>query len=102
MLFRSLLDASVGSTAFLIRQLIGSRAIRVNVPLQEDYGIDDPEVMGRLDSLAVQFMNSGSSAIRQPDGTNANLKNWLDKYWYDVPNHSPVATTPGDEHHVPV
>jgi hypothetical protein len=96
----ALLDASVGSTAFLLRQLLGSRAVRVNIEMP-DYEMDDPSVVDRLNALAEEFMTNGTGAIPQPDGTKVNLTSWLDRYWYDEPAPGLAAAVPGDEHHVP-
>jgi uncharacterized protein len=99
---QTLLDASVGSTAFLLRQFLGSRAVRVNVRMTKDYDIDDPEAIDRLDAAALDFVNNGIAAVEQPDKTTVDLKKWLDSYWYgDPPMRGPVAALAGDEHHVP-
>jgi len=78
----ALLDASVGSTAFLLRQLLGKRAIRVSIPLTSDYEMDDPTVMDQLDAQAKSFATSGLSQIAQPDGTFEDLQSWLSANWY--------------------
>jgi hypothetical protein len=79
---KTLFDASVGSTAYLLRQLLGARAIRVSPPLADDYDMDDPDVVDGLNSLAINFVQSGIGAVQQPDGTQENLHNWLSRYWY--------------------
>ena len=78
----ALLDASVGSTAFLLRQILGERMIRVSPSLVANYAMDDPEAVDGLNSLANSFFENQLGAIKQPDGTNANLAEWLKKYWY--------------------
>lgn len=78
----ALMDTSVGSTSFLLRQVLGERAIRVSVPLKADYDMDDPTVVDSLNGQALEFARNGLSVIRQPDGTNANLHDWLNKHWY--------------------
>ena len=78
----ALMDASVGSTAFLLRQLLGSRGVRVSVPLTDDYEMDDPGAVDGLNQLAIDFVKTGLSAIRQPDGTEVNLQAWLNQNWY--------------------
>jgi patatin-like phospholipase/acyl hydrolase len=78
----ALLDTSVGSTAFLTRQILGKKAIRVNAPLALDYEIDDPQVVPRLDGDAINFATNSLDSIRQPDGTQENLHAWLQQYWF--------------------
>lgn len=78
----ALMDTSVGSTAFLLRQFLGARAIRVSIPLSEDYEMDDPDVVERLNDQALQFADSGLNNISQPDGTTENMQNWLDQNWF--------------------
>jgi hypothetical protein len=79
---KALFDASVGSTAYLLRQLLGAHAIRVSPPLTQDYEMDDPDVVDGLNSLAVQFASTSLGAVQQPDGTKADLHDWLNRYWY--------------------
>jgi patatin-like phospholipase/acyl hydrolase len=79
----ALMDISVGSTAFLLRQLLGRRAVRVSMPLEEDYTMDDAGMVDRLDNLAVDFAERGLGAIPQPDHTTENLRDWLKDYWFD-------------------
>lgn len=78
----SLMDTSVGCTAFLLRQFLGSRAVRVSIPLNEDYEMDDPDVVDRLNDQAIQFANTGLDKIAQPDHTTENLQGWLEKNWF--------------------
>jgi hypothetical protein len=59
----ALMDTSVGSTAFLLRQVLGTRAVRVSVPLDEDYEMCDPAAVDRLNGLAVQFAQNGLTAV---------------------------------------
>ena len=75
------LDA-LGSTAFLLRQVLGRRAVRVSVPLAADYELDDPGAVDRLDAAAAAFAGNSLGAVRQPDGTDEDLRAWLDRYWY--------------------
>lgn len=82
-LVRTLLDVSVGSAAFLLRQLLGSRAFRLDLPLVADYDIDDPSVMGRLDEEAGAVAAGGLAALAQPDGDPADLTAWLAENWFD-------------------
>lgn len=77
-----LLDASVGSTAFLLRQLLGKRGVRVNIPLTEDYALDDPDAVDRLNEAATGFANTSLGAVRQPDNTTVDLRAWLSQYWF--------------------
>ncbi len=78
----ALMDGSVGSTSFLLRQILGRRAVRVSVPLQADYEMDDPTVVDGLNARALQFARSELSAIKQPDGTTVDLRDWLREYWF--------------------
>jgi hypothetical protein len=78
----ALLDASVGSTAFLLRQVLGDRALRVSPPLAADYAMDDPKAVPGLNDLANTFYDKDRTSIRQPDFTPANLDEWLNKYWF--------------------
>lgn len=78
----TLMDASVGSTAFLLRQFLGKRAVRVSIPLKADYEMDDPSVLADLDSQAIDFTKIGISKVSQPDGTNVDLNAWLEEFWY--------------------
>jgi patatin-like phospholipase/acyl hydrolase len=79
----SLLDTSVGSTAFLLRQVLGARAFRASVPLAADYEMDDPTAVDRLNDQAVQFAETGLSAVAQPDGIREDLRDWLTRLWFD-------------------
>lgn len=79
----ALMDTSVGSTAFLLRQLLGKRAIRVNVPLSDDYDMDDPTVMDRLDAQARDFAANSLGTVRQTDETVEDLHQWLKTNWID-------------------
>ena len=81
-LVAALLDASVGSTSYLLRQVLGVRAIRVSSPLPADYGMDDPDAVDGLDALTRAFADTGLGSIQQPDGTSADLRAWLNEHWY--------------------
>jgi patatin-like phospholipase/acyl hydrolase len=81
-LVAALLDASVGSTAFLLRQVLGRRAARVSPVLEADYAIDDPEAVDTLDALARDFVANKLGAVRQPDDTVLDLAQWLETNWY--------------------
>jgi patatin-like phospholipase/acyl hydrolase len=78
----ALLDASVGSTAFLLRQVLGARAARLSPPLAADYAMDDPAAVDGLNDLALEFVRAGLGAVQQPDGTLVDLPDWLEEYWY--------------------
>lgn len=82
----TLMDASVGSSAFLTRQFLGERAFRLNVALQSDYEMDDPSVMDQLDRLAGQLADGGFDGIRQLDGSVVNLTDWLKEFWFPPAN----------------
>jgi len=78
----ALLDASVGSAAFLLRQVLGRRVARVSPPLPADYAMDDPDAVDGLNGLAIDFVRAGLGAVQQPDGTVVNLPDWLEEHWY--------------------
>lgn len=81
-LISALLDTSVGSTAFLLRQLLGTRAVRVSVPLSQDYAIDDPSVVDQLNEVAIEFATNQLGSVQQPDGSSVNLPAWLQQFWF--------------------
>jgi patatin-like phospholipase/acyl hydrolase len=81
-LVAALLDVSVGSTAFLLRQVLGQRAARVSPVLEADYAIDDPEAVDTLDALANDFVANRLGAVRQPDDSVLDLRQWLQTNWY--------------------
>jgi hypothetical protein len=76
------MDASVGSTAFLLRQLLGERTVRVSPELAADYDMDDPTAVDRLDGVAATFFANSMSAIPQTDGTRVDLARWLESNWF--------------------
>jgi uncharacterized protein len=78
----ALLDASVGSTAFLLRQVLGRRVARVSPPLPSDYAMDAPDAVDGLNGLALDFVRAGLGAVQQPDGTLVDLPDWLEEFWY--------------------
>jgi patatin-like phospholipase/acyl hydrolase len=75
---RALMDTSVGSTAFLLRQVLGTRAVRASVHLTEEYEMDDPGAVDRLNAAALAF---DLTAVEQPDKTLVNLETWLTEFW---------------------
>jgi hypothetical protein len=77
---QALLDTSVGSTAFLLRQILGERSVRVSVPLTQDYKLDDPGAVGWLNNAADTF---DLTKVRQPDDSKpVNLDSWLQDNWF--------------------
>lgn len=80
----ALMDGSVGSTAFLLRQVLGRRALRISVPLTQDYEMDDPGAVDWLNDAAVTFAANDLGAVQQPDGTTENVGDWLENYWFDT------------------
>ncbi|HUR54552.1 MAG TPA: patatin-like phospholipase family protein [Gemmataceae bacterium] len=80
------LDASVGSTAFLMRQLFGRHVIRVSVPLtgKDGFEMDDPHCVDRLivrtDHYYTEVVQKSRQVI-QPDGTTEDLIAWLRANW---------------------
>lgn len=77
----TLLDANVGSAAFLLRQFLGERALRISVPLNSDYGIDDPDVVDRLVRETERFAGNRLDEVHQPDHTTVDVLKWLDQFW---------------------
>src|SRR5262249_14124011 len=80
----ALMDGSVGSTAVLLRQVLGRRALRISVPLTQDYEMDDPGAVDWLNDAAVTFAANDLGAVQQPDGTTENVGDWLENYWFDT------------------
>jgi len=77
---RALMDTAVGSTAFLLRQILGTRAVRVSIPLADEYEMDDPDAVDRLNAAALSF---DFSTVQQPDaGPPVNLDDWLTEFWF--------------------
>ena len=79
---RALMDTSVGSTSFLLRQLLGERAVRISINLEQDYEMDDPSAIDRLNASAIQFVETKIGAVPQPDHVPVNVIEWLQKNWY--------------------
>lgn len=82
-LISALMDVSVGSSAFLLRQILGVKALRLNMKLEENYELDDPDVVPRLSDRAQAFVAGGLKAIDQPDGTKEDVDDWLNRCWFD-------------------
>jgi patatin-like phospholipase/acyl hydrolase len=78
----ALMDTSVGSTAYLLRQILGQKAVRVSVPLATDYEMDDPGVVDGLNAAAQSFCQNGLQQVVQPDESIVNVLDWLSKYWF--------------------
>jgi hypothetical protein len=77
------LDASVGSTAFLMRQLFGNDALRVSVPIKpsEGFEMDDPSAVDRLLAKTDEYYDTKRGRVTQPDGTTEDLSVWLKTHW---------------------
>ena len=72
-----------GSTSFLLGQLLGRKVIRVSPKLDEDYGIDDPAAVDRLNAAAVAFIDKALGTGQAEGESTARLPEWLDKHWFD-------------------
>jgi len=83
---QALMDGSVGSTAFLLRQILGRRVVRVSPELPSDYEMDDPTKVDDLNSLAGDFYQNQIGRIPQPHGPPEDLTDWLETYWYPPMN----------------
>jgi len=73
------LDTSVGSTAFLLRQDMHDRFLRLNLEIR-DYDIDDPNAVPRLCDDVNNHYNR-TKLFRQTDGVEVDALKWLQKYW---------------------
>lgn len=83
-LISGLLDTAVGSAAFLMRQFLGKKSIRVNMPLNNDYSLDDADAVPGLARDTESYMAKlDGLEFGQPDGTKVKLEEWLDQYWYN-------------------
>jgi len=77
----SLLDVSVGSTNFYLRQLFGDRVIRATPELEFDYAIDDAGVVDRLIKVADDYCQLHLQSTVQQEGTEPLLLNWVKTHW---------------------
>lgn len=80
-IIKVLLDASVGSTAFYLRQGFRDDVIRVTPQLSADYGIDDAAAVPGLIRMVDDDFPRLLQAAPQPDGTSPSLLDWLKKNW---------------------
>jgi uncharacterized protein len=73
------LDTSVGSTAFLLRQEMGERYLRLSYDMR-DYKIDNAaEIPPLLDEVNTRY--GQSKMFGQTDGTSVDVGVWLGKWW---------------------
>jgi patatin-like phospholipase/acyl hydrolase len=79
----ALLDTSVGSTAFLLRQLLGKKIVRVTPQIDQDYKLDDAGAVDWLNTRASDYYTNELNATVQPDGSKVDLRQWLGQYWLD-------------------
>jgi patatin-like phospholipase/acyl hydrolase len=73
------LDTSVGSTAFLLRQDMGNRFLRLNL-MVPDYELDDPTAILGLRDEVDKFYNA-TKTFSQTDGTDVDALEWLRQNW---------------------
>src|SRR5262249_33524752 len=73
------LDTSVGSTAFLLRQEMGDRYLRLSFPMK-DYAMDDPSAIPRLrDFLNTEY--DRNKIFEQTDRAKVDVLAWLRQWW---------------------
>ncbi len=77
----ALFDASVGSTAYYLRQEYGDDVLRATPELQLDYGIDDADAVEGLIELVNSYCQTQWHAALQPDGSRPSLLDWLKANW---------------------
>lgn len=76
-----LFDASVGSTAFYLRQEYGDQVIRATPQLKADYEIDDAGAVPGLIRMVDDDVPRLLKAAPQTDGTAPSLLDWLKTNW---------------------
>ena len=81
----TLMDASVGSTAFLLSQVLANKVIRISPRLKADYEMDDPTAVDRLNEEAVAYVTRALGTGEAAGESSARLPDWLDRYWFDNP-----------------
>lgn len=79
----ALMDASVGSSAFLLRQFLGRKVVRVTPRLTLEYALDDPDIVSELDVQTTAYHANELNATVQPDGSQVDLRQWLAEFWLD-------------------
>jgi uncharacterized protein len=79
----TLMDASVGSTAFLLSQVLAQKAIRVSPKLEADYAMDDPTAVDRLNAEAIAFVDKALKTGQAEGEQPARLSAWLAQNWFD-------------------
>jgi uncharacterized protein len=77
----ALMDASVGSTAFYLRQGYGDDVIRATPQLAADYGIDDATAVPGLIQMVDDDFPRLLASAPQTDGTAPSLIDWLKTHW---------------------
>jgi len=78
----ALLDTSVGSTDFLLKQLLGPRILRLSPTLEKDYAIDDPQVVDGLNGLTNEFCDERLGLAQPARPLKRDLKQWLEEHWF--------------------
>jgi patatin-like phospholipase/acyl hydrolase len=73
------LDTSVGSTAFLLRQEMGDRYLRLSFEMK-DYAMDDPTAIPDLRDF-VNDEYGKTKDFGQTDGSKVDVLKWLKQWW---------------------
>ncbi len=77
----ALFDASVGSTAYYLRQGYGDHIMRATPEFAMDYALDDAGIVEELIRLVDTYCQSGWGSALQPDGTRPSVLDWLQTHW---------------------
>ena len=77
----ALFDASVGSTAFYLRQQYGDHVMRATPELQLNYGLDDADAAEGLIQVVDAYCQARFPSAVQPDKTRPSLLDWLKTHW---------------------
>jgi uncharacterized protein len=80
-IIKVLMDASVGSTAFYLRQEYGDKVFRGTPELPVDYELDDANAVEGLIQLVDSYCQGQLPAAPQPDATRPSLLDWLKANW---------------------
>jgi hypothetical protein len=89
----TLMDASVGSTTFLLSQVLANKVLRISPKLKADYEMDDPTAVDRLNAEAVAFVDKALRTGEAAGEADARLSAWLTQYWFDPPPAGPRITS---------
>lgn len=78
----ALMDASVGSTAYMLKQFLGNKVARVTPQLGTDYAMDDPKAVGRLEEMTDRFCEQ-ITVSQTEHSDRIPLADWLTDHWFD-------------------